>query len=145
MNQVFKRAGIRPPWGDALYVQDAERAMIRAGWLGPIPHNEKQPGDVAVCYDAGKIVAGRGLVQQIHIGIIISNGNILSNSSNDAAFAWESSIAGYEDYYRRRGGVGIVKLYRHPSLVSTTPSSNIPSTSTPTTSQQLQSNNLQYQ
>jgi len=145
VNQVFKRAGIRPPWGDALYVQDAEKAMIRAGWLGPIPHNEKQPGDVAVCYDAGKIVAGRGLVKQIHIGIIIGNGNVLSNSSTDRAFTWESSIREIEDYYKRKTGEGKVKLYRHPSIVSTQPSSNIPSTSTSATSQQPQSNNAEVE
>jgi hypothetical protein len=140
VNQVFKRAGIRPPWGSSNWVADAESAMISAGWPGPIPHNEKQPGDVAICYDPGKYVAGK-LVKQAHIGIIISNGNILSNSSTNRAFTSEMTIKEMEDY-----NGGPVKLYRHPSLVSTTSSSNIPSTSTPSTStsatsQQLQSNN----
>jgi hypothetical protein len=40
---------------------------------------------------------------------------------------------------------GPVKLYRHPSLVSTTPAPDLSSTSTPTTSQQPQSNNAEVE
>ena len=96
VNQVFKQAGMRPPWGDAIYVPTAEAQMIKAGYIR-IKNGQQQPGDLY-------IVNG-----QYHIGIVLPNGNIISNSSSQAKFAWESSLAQYEAYFKGPG-----KFYRVP-------------------------------
>jgi hypothetical protein len=96
VNQVFKQAGMRPPWGDAIYVPTAEAQMIKAGYIR-IKNGQQQPGDLY-------IVNG-----QYHIGIVLPNGNIISNSSSQAKFAWEASLAQYESEFRGPG-----KFYRVP-------------------------------
>lgn len=102
VNKVFAAAGIRPPWGTSEYAPDAEKAMIKAGWQ-QVPENQRQAGDIYISYD-------RGSPPQIHIGIVLVNGNILSNSSTGAKFSWEGSPA---DYYAEYGGVK-GKFYRMP-------------------------------
>lgn len=51
----------------------------------------------------------RGSPPATHIGIMQSNGKVLSNSSGKAKMTWEDTIAGYNSYY---GGQGV--LYRMP-------------------------------
>lgn len=102
VNRVFAAAGIKPPWGSSNYVPDAEKAMIRAGWQ-QVSESQRQAGDIYVSYD-------RNSPPQIHIGIVLANGNILSNSSSGAKFSWEGSPA---DYYAEYGGVK-GKFYRMP-------------------------------
>ena len=109
VNQVFKKAGITPPWGNSDYVPTAENSMINSGYTR-IKRGEQKPGDLY-------IVKG-----QEHIGIVLQNGNILSNSSSGAKFSWEASLSSYESYY---GGQG--KFYRMPVSTNT-------KTSTPTIS-----------
>jgi len=102
VNKVFAAAGIKTPWGTSNYVPDAEKAMIKAGWQ-QVPENQRQAGDVYISYD-------RGSPPQCHIGIVLANGNILSNSSTGAKFSWEGSPA---DYYAEYKGVK-GKFYRMP-------------------------------
>lgn len=102
VNRVFVAAGIKPPWGTSNYAPDAEKAMIRAGWQ-QVSESQRQAGDIYVSYD-------RNSPPQIHIGIVLVNGNILSNSTSGAKFSWEGSPA---DYYAEYGGVK-GKFYRMP-------------------------------
>ena len=97
VNQVFKKAGIRTPWGSSNYVPTAEQSMISSGYVR-VGNGEQRPGDLY-------IVNG-----QEHIGIVLSNGNIISNSSSGAKFSWEASTSSYESAY---GGTG--KFYRMPA------------------------------
>ena len=101
VNKVFSRAGITPPWGSSLYVPDAEKSMIDAGWQ-QIPYGQQQPGDVFVMKD-------RKSPPQAHIGVATDNRMILSNSSGEASMNWSDTAQGYNQYY---GGVGA--LYRMP-------------------------------
>jgi len=101
VNKVFSRAGITPPWGSSLYVPDAEKSMIDAGWQR-IPYGQQQPGDVFVMKD-------RKSPPQAHIGVATDNRMILSNSSGKASMSWSDTAQGYNQYY---GGVGV--LYRMP-------------------------------
>ena len=117
VNKVFNAAGITPPWGSSLYVPDAEKSMQKAGWQ-QVPYNQAQPGDVFVMKD-------RKSPPQAHIGIMQTNGKILSNSSGDAAMTWEGTIDYYNNYY---GGQGV--LYRMPGT-SVAAASNPPPSNTP--------------
>jgi hypothetical protein len=96
VNQVYKKAGIRPPWGSSNYVPDAESAMVRSGYQR-IRSGQQRPGDVYIAPG------------QSHIGIVLPNGNIISNSSSGAKFSWEASLSDYNNYY---GGSGT--FYRMP-------------------------------
>ena len=96
VNQVFKRAGIRPPWGTSDYVPTAEESMIKAGYF-QVPIGQQKPGDLYICHG------------QLHIGIVLPNGNIISNSSSGGKFSWEASLKDYQSYYRGSG-----KFYRMP-------------------------------
>ena len=109
VNKVFNKAGITPPWGSSLYVPDAEKSMIDAGWQ-QVPYDQQQPGDVFVMKD-------RKSPPQAHIGVATDSQMILSNSSGKASMSWSSTAEGYNRYY---GGVGA--LYRMPGqqAVSTT-------------------------
>jgi len=101
VNQVYRKAGLTPPWGSSLYVPDAESKMQAAGYM-QIGYGQRSPGDIMVMYD-------RKSPPQAHIGVVLANGNVLSNSSGKASFSWEASPEGYNDYY---GNVG--KIYRMP-------------------------------
>ncbi len=96
VNQVFAKAGLTPPWGSSLYVPTAESQMIKSGYQA-IPIGRQQPGDLYIVHG------------QAHIGIVLSNGNIISNSSSRASFTWEASLKSYQAAY---GGPG--KFYRIP-------------------------------
>lgn len=102
VNQVFKKAGLTPPWGSSEYVPTAEQMMIKSGYT-VVPENQRRAGDIYISYD-------RNSPPQIHIGIVLDNGNILSNSSSGAKFSWEGSPA---DYYAEYDGVK-GKFYRMP-------------------------------
>jgi len=102
VNKVYEKAGITPPWGSSLYVPTAEKDMIGAGYA-QVSYDQRQPGDVMVMYD-------RKTPPQAHIGVVLANGNVLSNSSGEASFSWEASPQGYNNYYGSQG-----KIYRRPN------------------------------
>lgn len=120
VNKVFQRAGITPPWGSSLYVPDAEKSMIDAGWQ-QVPYGQMQPGDVFVMKD-------KKSPPQAHIGVATDNKMILSNSSGKASMSWSATAAGYNAYY---GGQGT--LYRMPGTQAvSTANSTPPGTPPPT-------------
>jgi len=96
---------LAPPWGASMYVPDAEKKMVGAGYQ-QVSYGQRQPGDVMVMYD-------RQSPPQAHIGVVLQNGKILSNSSSKAKFSWEASPEEYNAYY---GGQG--KIYRMPGGAS---------------------------
>lgn len=126
VNQVFRKAGITPPWGTSDYVPTAEQSMIKSGYQR-IPKGKQMPGDLY-------IVAG-----QAHIGIVLPNGNIISNSSSGAKFSWEASLSSYESSYHGEGrfyrmpGAQIAGNFNAPlpqnaNFISTANQANLPST-----------------
>jgi hypothetical protein len=120
VNKVYEKAGITPPWGSSLYVPDAEKKMVAAGYT-QVGYGDRRPGDVMVMYD-------RKSPPQAHIGVVLKNGNILSNSSSKAKFAWEATPEQYNSYY---GGTG--KIYRMPSTMARTESNKLQPVATTTT------------
>ena len=105
VNKVYKKAGITPPWGNSLYVPTAEADMVKAGYT-QVSSADRQPGDVMVMYDNQS-------PPQAHIGVVLQNGNVLSNSSGKASLSWEDSPEGYNSYYGNTG-----KIYRMPNSTS---------------------------
>ena len=106
VNKVFKKAGMTPPWGDSLWVPDAEKAM-KAAKYKEIEYAKRQAGDIMVMYD------NHATMPQAHIGIVLPSGDVLSNSSSNAAFSWQASPESYDEYYGNKG-----KIYRSPKVVS---------------------------
>ena len=98
VNQVFAKAGLKPPWGNSNKVPDAEAAMIRSGYAS-IPIGQQRAGDLYICHG------------QEHIGIVLADGNIISNSSSGAKFSWVASLSSYQQAYHGPG-----KFYRIPEV-----------------------------
>lgn len=88
VNRVLRKAGISSPWGASNYVPDAKAALDRSATLLSGP----EPGAIAIMQDA----AGPA-----HIGIVQSNGSIISNSSSQRSFSWVETPSGYASYYGR--------------------------------------------
>jgi hypothetical protein len=112
VNKVFAKAGIPTPWGSSEYVPTAEEQMIKAGYMQV---SSPQPGDLYVAPG------------QKHIGVILPDGKVISNSSSGAQFSWVDTIAGYNNSY---GGKG--KLYRMPQGLARKPANKPAGTPTPT-------------
>ena len=108
VNAVFKAAGIASPWGNALRVSNAEAAMIKSGWK-EVPLNQRQAGDVIIIYDRDPTEP------QIHIGIVLDNGKMISNSSSTGTFTWEDYPENVFKTYSRGQGYG--KCYRMPGNI----------------------------
>ena len=88
INKVLRASGIKPPWGDDLYVPtvkanlDANAKQIS----GPVP------GAIVIMQD-------NGTPPYPHIGIVRNDGMIISNSSSAAKFNWVMSPQEYEQHY----------------------------------------------
>ena len=88
INKVLRASGIKPPWGDDLYVPtvkanlDANAKQIS----GPVP------GAIVIMQD-------NGTPPYPHIGIVGNDGMIISNSSSARKFNWKMSPADYERHY----------------------------------------------
>lgn len=91
VNKVLRSAGVTPPWGNSNYVPNA-RAVL-AGGAGTLLSGP-EPGAIAIFRDNGN-------PPYPHIGIVQSDGNIISNSSSRGAFTWVASPASYTGYYGR--------------------------------------------
>ncbi len=88
VNKVLARAGVAPLGDNPNYVPSVE-AALEGGRGVQVSAAQAQPGDIAV--------AGN----DHHIGIVTGAGasNILSNSSGQDAFSWQSSGAGFDQYF----------------------------------------------
>ena len=80
--------------------------MIENGYT-EVPITNRQAGDIMIMYDSK-------VPPQAHIGIVLDNGNVLSNSSTNASFNREETPEEYNNYY---GGTG--RIYRKPSSTYT--------------------------
>jgi len=103
VNKVFQQAGKVPPWGTSNWVPNAEKSMIQKGW-SEVSISNRRPGDIMIMYD-------NKVPPQAHIGIVLSNRKVLSNSSRRGSFTWEDTPEGYNAYYGARG-----RIYREPSF-----------------------------
>lgn len=82
VNKVFARAGVATPWGSAQSTDQVISGLDRNKWRR-VSTRDARPGDVWV-YDAND--GRRG-----HVGIMMDNGKVLSNSSHQGRFAWEAT------------------------------------------------------
>lgn len=88
VNRVLRKAGLSSPWGGSNYMPDVKAALDRSATLLSGP----EPGAIAVMQDSGG---------PIHIGIVQSNGSIISNSSSNRSFSWVGTPSSYASYYGR--------------------------------------------
>lgn len=90
VNKVYKKMGVNPPWGGSLYVPDAVTAMKKSGY-STVQRKSIQSGDIYIAPN------------EHHIGIVLDNNTILSNSSTRGSFTWKDSPEGYAREYRGQG------------------------------------------
>ena len=109
VNKVYKKAGLTPPWGNSLWVPNAEQAMLKKNYKEITDYAERQAGDIMIMYD------NHATTPQTHIGVVLPNGDVLSNSSSRASFSWQASPQSYNDYYGNKG-----KIYRSPEVINNT-------------------------
>jgi len=82
VNKVFSKAGVSTPWGSAQSTDQVIYGLDRKGWKR-VSTGDAKPGDVWV-YDANDGLRG-------HVGVMMDNGRVLSNSSSRARFSWEAT------------------------------------------------------
>jgi hypothetical protein len=100
VNKVYRKMGIDPPWGGSLYVPDAVSAMKKSGY-STVQRKNIQSGDIYIAPN------------EHHIGIVLDNNTILSNSSSKGSFSWKDSPEGYAQEYGREG------TYYRPNFTQT--------------------------
>lgn len=91
VNKVLRSAGITPPWGNSNYVPTARSVL--AGGAGTLLSGP-EPGAIAIMRDNGS-------PPYPHIGIVQSDGTIISNSSSRGSFSWVASPGSYAATYGR--------------------------------------------
>jgi phage protein D len=91
VNKVLRGAGISPPWGNSNYVPTVRSTL--AGGAGTLLSGP-EPGAIAIMRDNGN-------PPYPHIGIVQSDGSIISNSSSKGSFSWVAPPSGYTSYYGR--------------------------------------------
>ena len=94
VNKVFAKAGVKPPWGGAQSTDAVINATRRAGWK-EVGFGEAKPGDLWA-YDANDGKSG-------HVGVMMPNGKVLSNSSSKGAFVWEADRSALLSQYPKNG------------------------------------------
>ena len=89
LNKVMLSAGMSPPWGNSLYVPEVKRVLDKTARRveGPVP------GAIAIMQD------NHPTDPFPHIGIVGSDGMIVSNSSTRARFDWRGTPQEYEQKY----------------------------------------------
>lgn len=94
INQIFANAGMSTPWQGAENTVVAEEALRSSAER--VDASDAQPGDIVIGDDG---------VSRGHIGIVVEDGVVLSNSSSQASFSWRSDI-------QMGGSYGSVNVYR---------------------------------
>lgn len=100
VNKVFAKAGMKPPWGNAVSVKAAVAAMNKEGWQ-QVPAGQQKPGDIWIAPSPGS-----------HVGIVTPRGTILSNSSSNSSFTWEGPVEKVAGSYSRSS---LGSFYRPPA------------------------------
>jgi LysM repeat protein len=78
LNNVLRNAGVSSLGSNPNWAPDVEASLKQRGVL--INPADAQPGDIVMAGD------------QSHVGICLGNGRVLSNSSSNASFSWESGL-----------------------------------------------------
>jgi cell wall-associated NlpC family hydrolase len=77
VNEVYKAAGMTPPWGSSVYVPTAREKLIKAGYKN-VGVKNAAPGDIVIFRDNGS-------PPWIHIGVVSTTGTVIHNSSTNRA------------------------------------------------------------
>jgi hypothetical protein len=119
VNEVYKAAGMKPPWGTSVYVPTARDILVKKGWQ-QVGVKNARPGDIVIMSDT------HPTEPWVHIGIVSTKGTVIHNSSTNRAFTNEDSFSTLSSRYVK------IEVFRDPaagaSVSSTTsnPSRAIP-------------------
>jgi len=119
VNEVYKAAGMKPPWGTSVYVPTARSILVKKGWQ-QVGVKNARPGDIVIMLDT------HPTEPWIHIGIVSTKGTVIHNSSTNRAFTNEDSFSTLSSRYVK------IEVFRDPaagasvSSTTSTPSRAIP-------------------
>jgi hypothetical protein len=105
VNEVYRAAGMTPPWGTGVYVPTARSILVKKGWSQVGVKNAK-PGDIVIMSDR------HPTTPWVHIGIVSTKGTVIHNSSTNRALTNEESFSSLVSRYVR------IEVFRDPTVGS---------------------------
>jgi hypothetical protein len=105
VNEVYRAAGMTPPWGTEVYVPTARSILVKKGWSQVGVKNAK-PGDIVIMSDR------HPTKPWVHIGIVSTKGTVIHNSSTNRALTNEESFSSLVSRYVR------IEVFRDPAVGS---------------------------
>jgi len=103
VNEVYRAAGMTPPWGTGVYVPTARSILIKKGWSQVGVKNAK-PGDIVIMSDS------HPTEPWVHIGIVSTKGTVIHNSSTNRALTNEESFSSLVSRYVK------IEVFRDPAV-----------------------------
>ena len=127
VNMVYRKAGLTPPWGSSVYVPNARKRMISAGYRR-VSIGQARAGDIVVMSDT------HPTEPWVHIGVVGSRGTVLHNSSTNQSFTNEETFQSLAQRYVK------IEVFRMPTQVASATSISKNTSGTTATSETLASN-----
>ena len=127
VNMVYRKAGLTPPWGSSVYVPNARKRMISAGYR-KVSISQARAGDIVLMADT------HPTEPWVHIGVVGSRGTVLHNSSTNQSFTNEETFQSLAQRYVK------IEVFRMPTQVASATSISKNTSGTTATSETLASN-----
>ena len=127
VNMVYRKAGLTPPWGSSVYVPNARKRMISAGYR-KVSISQARAGDIVLMADT------HPTEPWVHIGVVGSRGTVIHNSSTNQAFTNEETFQSLAQRYVK------IEVFRMPTQVASATSISKNTSGTTATSETLASN-----
>lgn len=103
VNEVYRAAGMTPPWGTGVYVPTARSILVKKGWSQVGVKNAK-PGDIVIMLDT------HPTLPWVHIGIVSTKGTVIHNSSTTKALTNDESFSSLVSRYVK------IEVFRDPAV-----------------------------
>ena len=101
VNEIYKGAGMTPPWGTGVYVPTARSILVKKGFSQVGVKNAK-PGDIVIMSDT------HPTLPWVHIGIVSTKGTVIHNSSTNRALTNDESFSSLVSRYVK------IEVFRDP-------------------------------
>ena len=105
VNEVYRAAGMTPPWGTSVYVPTSRSILVKKGW-SQIGIKNAKPGDIVIMSDR------HPTEPWVHIGIVSTKGTVIHNSSTNRALTNEESFSSLVSRYVK------IEVFRDPAVSS---------------------------
>ncbi len=137
VNEIYRAAGMTPPWGSSVYVPTAREILVRKKFI-QVGINGARPGDIVIMLDT------HPTKPWVHIGVVSTKGTVIHNSSTNRALTNDESFSSLSRRYVK------IEVFRDPNFAmqpapkdSKSPSSLSPSQILPQQSLQASSPSAQ--